>query len=405
MGLFYTDLMDNNSAKDFEYRRKAYQVINDKYLDYISDNEVNRYDFSRVSPKAVAMADAIRPAFINVLNEYRSKYPDIFGSDENFNSVFIPISKAITDLANGVYKGETFDADAFGIKPIDVAVSMVLKQAKAEYGLSLPRGFDEKYENEVFEAVMTPALTKLLGIMKILVAIPGLPTLFDGDDAGTTGYETKTKNMFVQCRQRNHDEWLTEGNSKYKEFLKKYNKYLDSVMKVRKNPKCNALNNGSIHTLPLNTAQSGEKISSIFRQSTDGRMAISIINPTGLHNDFRSNYRQRDIYIDKLYLDDPSGNVGISGLREGLKFVNANDESDVYYTRVENGRYYLVRNYNGVDVPTPLNDTTLILYHVPENGVPLTFTGSCMVKPQAKFVAGAYADKSCEVGKKLALIK
>ena len=405
MGLFYTDLMDNGNAKEFEYRRKAYQVINDKYLDYISDNEVNRYDFSRVSPKAVAMADAIRPAFINVLNDYRNKYPDKFGSDDQFNNVFIPISKAITDLANGVYKGESFDADAFGIKPIDVAVSMVLKQAKSEYGLSLPAGFDEKYENEVFEAIMTPALTKLLGIMKLLVAIPGLPTLFDGDDAGTTGYDTKTKNMFVQCRQRNHDEWLSEGSPKYKDFLKKYNKYLDDVMKVRKNPKCNALNNGSIHTLPLSYSQTGEATSSILRQSTDGRMAISVINPTGLHNDFRSNYSQNNIYLDKLYLDDPNGNVGVSGLREGLKFVNANNEKDIYYTRVDNGRYFIVRHIDGKDVPIPLHDTTLILYHVPEGGVPMTFTGSCMVKPSANVVANAYADKNCENGKKLALIK
>jgi hypothetical protein len=405
MGLFYTDLMDNNSAKDFEYRRKAYQVINDKYLDYISDNEVNKYDFSRVSPKAVAMADAIRPAFINVLNDYRGKYPDIFGSDDNFNNVFIPISKAITDLANGEYKGEAFDADAFGIKPIDVAVSMVLKQAKSEYGLALPKELEEKYENDVFEAIMTPALTKLLGIMKILVAIPGLPTLFDGDDAGTTGYDTKTKNMYVQCRQRNHDEWLSEGSPKYKDFLKKYNKYLDDVMKVRKNPKCNALNNGSIHTLPLNYSQTGEAISSILRQSTDGRMAVSIVNPTGLHNDFRSNYSQNNIYVDRLYLDDPNGNVGVPGLREGLKFVNANNENDIYYTRVDNGRYYITRHVDGKDVPIPLHDTALILYHVPEGNVSMTFTGSYMVKPSAKFVAASYSDKGCEKGKKLALIK
>lgn len=405
MGLFYSDLMDNDSPQAFEYRRKAYQVIKDKYLDYISDREVNDYDFSEVSPKAIAMADAIRPAFINILNKYRHDYPDLFGSDENFNRVFIPISKSISDLARGEFRGESFDADAFGIKPYDVAISMVLRQAESEYGLRLPGSFRTKYENDVFEAILTPAFTKLLGMMKILVAIPGLPTLFDGDDAGTTGYDTKERNMYVQSRQRNRDEWLNEDSSKYKEFLKKYNRLLNDVMKVRSDPKCNALNNGSIHTLPLNRSQTGEEIPAILRQSTDGRMAISIINPTGMHNDFRSNYRQNDIYLDRLYLDDPNGELGVVGLKEGRKFVNANNRDDIYYTRKENGRYYLVRHVDGRDVPIPLHDTTLILYHVPEGGVPLTFTGSNMVKPQAGFVAGVYADKSCQTGKKLALVK
>ena len=46
-------------------------------------------------------------------------------------------------------------------------------------------------ENEVFEATMRPAMTKLMGMMKYLVALPGMPTLFDGDDVGATGYDTK----------------------------------------------------------------------------------------------------------------------------------------------------------------------------------------------------------------------
>ena len=85
--------------------------------------------------------------------------------------------------------------------------------------------------------------------------------------------------------------------------------------------------------------------------------------------------------------------------------VNTNNKNDIYYTRIENGRYYLTRHIDGKDVPTPLHDTTLILYHVPRNGVPLTFTGSYMVKPKANFVANAYDNKSYEAGKKLAIIK
>ncbi|MBQ8459092.1 hypothetical protein IJ541_03195 [bacterium] len=404
LGLFYCDLTYNNEG-NMENRRKAYQIINDKFLEAIDDNEVRKFDFSAVSPKAIAMADAIRPAFVNVLNRYRDEH---HYSKEDFDRAFIPISKAVSDLAQGKFLDSRFDPDAFGVKPFDVTISMVLKQAKEKYGFRLPGNDAENYENEVFEAAMKPALSKLLGMMKILVALPGMPTLFDGDDAGATGWDTKTKNMFVQGRQRIHHEWLDASDDRhYKEFLAKYKGYFDEVMGVRQNPKCNALNNGAVYTLPLNKTQSGELVTSILRQSTDGRMAISIFNPTGMHNDFRREYRQNKLYLDRLYFTDQGdGMVGISGIRQGTRFVNAKDENDLYYTRIdENGNYYLTRHYDGKDVPMPIDDTTLILYHVPEGGIPLTFTGNCLVKPKVSDITRTYSTNNVECGKKLALIK
>lgn len=413
MTLFYHDLNDNHNAQDFEYRRKAYQLINDKFHDNIEDWQVNQYDFSRVSPKAVAMGDAIRPALVNILDKYRNRY----SSEEEFNKkAYQPISKAVSDLVQGKFQGKRFDADAFGIKPIDVAISMVIKQAKSEYGLVLPGSLGEKYENEVFEAIMAPAMSKLLGMMKILVALPGMPTLFDGDDAGTTGYDSKTKNMYVQGRQRNHDEWLASG-PKYKDFIKKYNKYLNDVMAVRKNPKCNALNNGAIYTMPLNKAQTGELVPSILRQSTDGRMTLSIFNPTGMHNDFRKPYMQNNIYVDKIYFNESGDStVGVPGLKVGDRFydVNSKDPFESYKVgRDDKGSYYITRIYNehpeneneDREVAMPLHDTTKILYHVPKGGVPLTFTGSCLIKPKVNDVTNAYTIKNNELGKQLAIVK
>jgi hypothetical protein len=240
-----------NDSSNHDKRVKAYQIIHDKFLEPISDDVVGRYDFSRVSPKAIAMADAIRPAFIDVLNKYRNQY---HYNDEEFNRAFIPISKSISDLAQGKFLGKRFDPEAFGIKPIDVTVSMVLKQAREVYGFYLPNLEADKYENEVFEAIMSPALSKLLGMMKYLVALPGMPTLFDGDDVGATGYDTETKNMYLQGRQRVHDEWLIPDSGKYKDFIAKHKGYFDEVMGVRRNPKCNALNNGAIFTFTFSTA-------------------------------------------------------------------------------------------------------------------------------------------------------
>lgn len=96
---------------------------------------------------------------------------------------------------------------------------------------------------------------------------------------------------------------------------------------------------------------------------------------------------------------------GISGLKEDTVFVNANDENDIYQVKVDEvGNYYLTRMYDGHPVPTPITDSTLVLYHVPKNGVPLTFTGSCKVKPNTQFVTSAYQNKTYDYGKNLALL-
>jgi hypothetical protein len=400
MKLFNSDLTDDR-FDNFENRKKAFIVVNDRFIGNVSDAEVRNFDLSGVSPKAVAMALALQPAFSDVLNKYKGRV-----SEAEFNKAYVPISRAISDLAQGKYLGKRFDPDAFGCKPIDVNISMVLKQAREMYDYQPIPGTSTILENEVFEKIMNPAISKVLGMMKFLVALPGMPTLFDGDDVGATGYDTKTKNMYLQGRQRVHDEWLDEESSKYKEFIAKYKKHFDNVMKVRKMPECNALNNGGIFVLPQNYTQNNKPVTSIFRESSDGRMAISIFNLSGFHTDIRKPYMQENLYLDRLYFNQNNeGTVGIAGLREGTKFVNANDKNDVYYSRIDNnGNYYLTRHCNGRDVPIMLNDTTLILYHVPES-IPLTFTGKVLAQPSAKYVANVYRQKNSECGQNLALIK
>lgn len=405
MKLFYTNLNDINN---FYYRKMAYQVVNDRFDEVnnpVKDYEVNNFDFSAVSPKAIAMADVIRPAFINVLNAYRAdeKNAGKFPNDEVFNQAFIPISKAVCDLANGRFKGESFDADAFGIKPIDVNIQKVLEQAKDVYGFRLPDGIDEKqFEKDVFETAMKPALSKVLAMIKYLVALPGMPTMFDGDDRGATGYDTKTKNIFLQCRQRVHDEWTDDKNSPaYREIIAKFKQYFDEEMKLRARPELNALNNGAVHLLPMQKSQDGYKIPAILRQSTDGRMALSLFNTSNLHSNHRVENHQKTLYIDKVNLEGDGCTRGIAGLREGLKFVNAKNKKDIYYTRVKDGNYYIVRHCDGKDVPLMLEDSTLVLYHVPESKPPLTFTGSYNVKPPVRFIAKAYQNQENVCGQKL----
>ncbi len=397
LDLFYADL---TYPQDYKHREMAYRMVNDRFIGEVDPNKINYFDYSAISPKAIAMGYAIRKAAIGVLEDY--KWNNKISQSE-FDKAFVAISKAVSDLSQGKFDGKRFDADAFGIKPFDVSINMVLKQAKNNYGLKLPNNVEKHYEDDVFEKAIDPAISKLLGMMKYLVALPGMPTLFDGDDVGATGYDTKTKNMYLQGRQRIHDEWLDESDSKYKKFIAKHKKEFDEVMSLRKRPELNALNNGAVYMLPVQSAfaPGGKevKLPTILRQSTDGRMAISIFNTSGLHYDHEKYYSPNHLKLDAIRLNggkndnghdvrmDGAYGVGLTGLKPGMVFVNAKDSKDKYYINEHNGEYFLKR---GTDNGTiTVDDSTLILYHVPEK-TPLSFTGNNRVKPSFKFVAKAY---------------
>ena len=137
-------------------------------------------------------------------------------------------------------------------------------------------------------------------------------------------------------------------------------------MVFRRNSKCNALNNGAIYTLPQNTAENNIGISSILRQAPDGRMAISIFNPTGLCKDpnegHKSNYKQNDIKLGRLYLNENfEKSEGIPGLKVGTIFRNAKNDNELYKVYRDGKNYYIAGVYNGAEVPIEIKDTTLIL--------------------------------------------
>ncbi|MBR1425562.1 hypothetical protein IJ579_08370 [bacterium] len=398
MGMFYADL---NYPEDYKHREMAYRLVNDKILGDIDPNDVNHFDYSAISPKAIAMGYALHRAFVNVLNDYKW---DNKLSQEEFDQALIAISRSLADLSRGKFLEKHFDPDAFGIKPFDISIEMVLKHAKRKHGLNLPNDLDKHYSDDVFKKAIDPAISKVLGMMKYLVALPGMPTLFDGDDAGATGYDSKTKNMYLQGRQRIHDEWLDDKDSKFKKFIADHKKEFDEVMSIRTRPELNALNNGAVYMMPLQSAKedNGKEIQcpTILRQSTDGRMAISVLNTSGLHYDYENYYSPQHLKIDAIRLNagkDNNGNdvrmdgaygVGLTGLKPGTVFINANDENDKYYVNEFNGEYFLKRGTG--DGTIDINDSTLILYHVPSK-TPLTFTGSNRIKPSYKFIAKTYS--------------
>lgn len=402
MEMFYSDFTFDTDS----HRQDAYRLLNDDWFSNPDDiaYKASKYNFNSASPMAVAMGLHLHKALIDVLKEYESKL-----GERKYKKNYEAVSKALTDLSNGRYNGRYFEADAFGVKPIDINIEMVLKQAEKYYGLDMPKYMKKEYQDKVFESAMKPAMNKMLAMTKVLAALPGMPTLFDGDDLGATGYDTEKKNMYVACRQKVHNEWAQEGHEKYKPFIKDYKEKFDKVMAIRRKPECNALNNGAPFVLPMQDGHalgSGYqgKLPAVLQQSTDGRMTISVINLHKQHNEYHDykkmydneqDYKPLALELDSIKLNfENSGDVkdgalgiGIPGIENGTKFQNANDPNDWYTVNEVNGKYFLKHDTNNGKIV--VDDTTLVLYHVPSYTKPLSFTGS--VKPNSDFVVNTYA--------------
>ena len=415
MDMFYSDL---TFVEDKKHRMDAYRLIKDKSLDHVTDEEVLHYNFDNISPKAVAMGMTLRKGLIDTLKEHQNHM-----SAEEFDRNFKAISKAVADLSSGKFGNIRFDGDSFGVKPIDFNIKKVLEQARNQYGFKLSdKTIEKNFENEAFEAIMQPAMTKVLAMMQILTALPGMPTLYDGDDLGATGYDTEKKNVYLQGRQRVHNEWATEGNPRYKEFIKKYKDKMDKIMAIRKNPNCAALNNGAPQVLPMQYGynpfggdENRYNVPAVLQQSTDGRMTISLFNLHRNVNSKRPHYDNEQpldtkcIKLPQIELNQQDGvkmngtmGIGIKGLRNEIEFYNANDPDDKYYVNVEGDHYFIRRAKDHGQIT--LNEPTLVLYSNPQKA-PLSFTGQYHIKKSVHDVTRAYSAKDNTCGKQICLCK
>lgn len=381
MGLFYADLTASTSQHDvnserFKYKETAYKVLHGRFMpnDSVQPYEVNNYDFTTISPKAIAMGDAMGNAFGKALQNMSEGEFRVLDRTQQ-NKAYRALASSIAEIAGGSYLGENFQSEAFGVRPFDLAIDMVVNQAVKEHGLKLSddptynKELLNKLKKEMFYAALAPAVTKAIGIMKTLVALPGNPTLFAGDDMVSTGYEQLTKNIYLQNRSAVHHEWLEEDSpEKQFDFFKEKKAEFDEIMATRKRPELKPLNDGAPYLLPINQAKNSPvKVPAVLRQSTDGSMTISLFSMAGANHD----YRQKNdpatypVSLDAIELDAGDGGSGIKGgLREGMIFVDSKNPDEHYVVKHDKGtkHYYIVNEDSTKKIF--MDDNTKILFYI-----------------------------------------
>ncbi len=338
-----------------EHRIEAAKVLQD-------DPAGINYD--EFNSKAIAMGSRLNTAFENVVKD-----KDL--SDK--------IKNAVKDLCSGTFKGKNFDPEAFGTRPIDIAIDTVLEQV--EYNSNVKISNKEDIKAETFKSIIVPAYDRYLSISKLLTVLPGSPTDFAGDKEGNTGGESKAKNYHQQNRNVIHWEWLDDsGENKYAYMLDLYKK-ANAISNLRSRPELSALNDGATVTIPIlkmaddgtKEPQRNEQMQGILRYNDEGSVVLALTDSTGASSPLTEKMdRTNGQQVSRVYLDPPITTVkqGLKhGLKAGTKFKNANsdDKSDYIISKSKDGYYLAKRNKNGQELPIqikPEDANTLILYKV-----------------------------------------
>ena len=239
-------------------------------------------------------------------------------------------------------------------------------------------------------------MSKFKAMMGFLVALPGNPTMYAGDELGLTGYEEKAKNVYIQNRNAVRWDWL---NDKNKGFIKDFYNDMNKTMALRKRPELKALNDGAPFTLDLHKdTYTGKPVSAILRQSSDGAMAISLFNANNVNLDKEAEYVPTHVKLDSISLHTTMNDkVGLKGgLKFGTTFKNADERDKSIYKVCEDKGNYFIKRFNNEDDfnyvtrtgnyrednKIDMYDSTLILYSVPEE----TKKSKVMSKPILEIV-------------------
>jgi glycosidase len=340
MGLFNADLTDR---KNRQYREDALRVITGKLYEPL---DVDAYPLERFSAKAAAMGQSLISGF--------GKYIDSAAKDHvirinDKDKIFELMVKSVSDLTKGRCCGTDFAPEAFGVKPFDVTIQLVIDQMKYRMNHSTKKidiKLPENMADEVFEIILKPATQKLKGIMSYLVALPGNPTLFAGDDLAMTGYESKTKNQFMKNRNALRHEW-----TETKPFIKQLQEDLREIMQKRSDFK--ALNDGAPFVLPMQKSNEGPELSALLRQSPNGDVAICLFNTTGINHKFNEEYYPHNLTLHEINLGSD-----IRLPESAVFFVNK--ELHPYKVEKRGGNYFLKSRDNRlIEIREPVS----ILYH------------------------------------------
>ena len=242
--------------------------------------------------------------------------------------------------------------DGYAAKDFNTALALAI--AQAEYKSGKPIQNKKEIIDTVYKSITEPGMVKMSMIMTALAAVCGIPTVYYGDEVGMSGYEEKTKNVYLQDRNVYPHSELEDKDSKMGKLRNKYKNDIMSSLEAKRNEETVALRNGTPYMLEIQAdgktrdevmqrlgqiwAIYGSKIYpegskerkeleneekqlllnkakfAFMMQNADGNMTVSVFNSNGIFHDNRVNYlKEHGLNTEKDIVDfEKKNNVQIN---------------------------------------------------------------------------------------------
>ena len=153
----------------------------------------------------------------------------------------------------------TMKKNAYAARDIKLAIKMAIKQAEHNTGKKIPN--KDQIINTVYRSTTEPALAKASMVMEFLKGLPGVVTMYAGDELAMTGYEEKAKNVYLQ--NRNALPWTElDEDGLISDYRKVAMSAMNGAIKDRRFPTLEALNSGTPYMLDVcNDGRSRDEVS------------------------------------------------------------------------------------------------------------------------------------------------
>ena len=422
---------DNNFVG--EKNRENIEAILRGGYETIPSEEKNYMQYSTYT---ASVAGLLRQAFI-----------DVKGDDANLRFNFLNATKEFVKK----YDRATVEANrtklpylesheaamaknGYASKDMKNAIEMLVQQAEYKARKDGKLGEEEHFKGvekiiaNVWQSATEPAVQKLIMMMAYLSAVMGIPTLFGGDELGMTGYDEKTKNLYLQCR--NALPWSELEGGFFKEYRQRIQSMMNDAMSLRSKDGVDALNNGTAYLMET----SDEYVPAFMMQDGSGNITVSVFNATDIDVDPRVDYfkkygiteKNREKFFAENEIESINPNnryvpiqknkdieaiylAGGMTLPIGLTFMNADArDKAIYIVKKIQDKIGIVRQ--GTNEFIRLNGKTakngvMVLKHIAKKAKNPCFRGSVGYNKQYNLVTNPYQKIEMPVeGEKLSIL-
>ncbi|MDD3594255.1 MAG: alpha-amylase family glycosyl hydrolase [Candidatus Gastranaerophilales bacterium] len=312
--LGYDHSIDEEVLKELEEAFLSHSRYYKRYIAQMKEQPANQ---DRINQLKEGLFQEIEPLALAKEAAMLESLNAAIQSKNNKNELLEAFTKALDTLASKNNRS----GHKFGARPFDFIYDEASKL--------VPGGLETEFKSlkpAVHQAYTQNAAQRGTELMRLMVALPGTPTVFAGDELLETGGEDKSKNNHLQNRGR--AAWERLDNNQYK-HVQNYKNTISKILNLRNQKDLSCLVNGDTVVLK---EQSADNIIGLYRYNSEND-AIILMHNKGFDNSRRKS-KAASAQIGKIDLQEAASVLHEFGGREytqGLpgKLENGSEFVDV----------------------------------------------------------------------------